>query len=126
MMKKRLPIRVIVFVFLGLLAACGGQAPDAFKVTLVVEPDPPIVGDGVLTFLVTTPDDKPVDDLSVELSMGMNNMQMGAENGLADAAGKGAYRKSVTFHTKGNYAVQVYFNRGGRTLLQKEFKFSIN
>lgn len=120
----------LVFISIIIIGACAPSTNEntqpSIKMSLSTLPDPPHVGNGQLVIDVADAAGKPMSDLKIDVSMGMNGMNMSTQDGLADAPGQGRYVFAVIFHQLGEYSVQLWVRRNGELLKNEVFKFQID
>ncbi|GEM_PF-964207 len=123
-----LPISLIA-VLLGACSPSQNVTPtstDDLKITLNTNPSPPRLGDSQLLIDIVNAAGQAVDDVKVDISVGMSSMSMGGtQDGQADSQGKGRYARLVTLHSNGEYVVRLWVRRNGQLLKTQEFRFTV-
>lgn len=117
---------ILGFVLSGCSTGATPTTTETLKVTVETEPSPPQLGDGRLLISITDADGKLINDVKVDISMGMSSMSMNTQDGQADKDEKGHYVRAVTFHSKGQYTVRVWVRRAGQTLTMQDVQFSVS
>jgi uncharacterized GH25 family protein len=129
-MRKVIFISVLVIVSI-LLVACGGaataaNATPAKAVNIKVEsnPNPAMMGDAELIFIITDADGKPIDGARVDVSADHTDMMGMGMNGSATDQGDGKYAVNANFSMSGNWKLKVYVRKDGLDY-QEEFDFKV-
>ncbi len=66
-----------------------------------------------------------MDNVKVDISVEMSNMQLGTQDGRADHQDSRRYDPTVTLYSSGNYILRVWVRRDGQLLKTQDFKFSV-
>lgn len=82
-------------------------APDAPRLTLAVDPDPPAVGDAALVIALTDPAGQPIDGAQITVRGDMNHAGMQPVFGLSAGSESGVYRVPFRWTMGGDWIVTI-------------------
>ena len=123
-MKKLTVVVLILLMMTGVAFAKNYEASKKagdFDVTMVIDKNPPVVGDNAVTVTVKDQTGKVVSDAKVVVDYSMPAMPgMPAMNYTADAKLQGNdYKATMNLSMAGAWNVAVKINRGGQTTTAK-------
>lgn len=82
-------------------------APDAPRLTLTIDPDPPAVGDAALVISLTTPDGQPIDGAQITVRGDMNHAGMQPVIEASAGSEDGVYRVPFRWTMGGDWIVTI-------------------
>ena len=112
-------IFISVFVLLSvLLSACGGPATPAdtakpVNIAVSTNPNPAIMGDMELVFIITDSHGDPIEGAQVDVSVDHTDMTGMTMGGAATDQGGGKYAINANFTMSGNWKLTVYVRGHG-------------
>jgi hypothetical protein len=123
-MKKFLIPAVFLTLALVLVACSGGAAPAtaaAPQATVKMEtnPNPAVVGDIQLAFMITDQSGAPIEGAKIDVSADHPSMSGMGMKGLATEQGGGKYAIKANFSDSGNWKITVYIRKGDLDLKQE-------
>ncbi|PJF28257.1 MAG: hypothetical protein CUN53_00990 [Phototrophicales bacterium] len=83
------------------------RAPDAPRLILEVDPDPPAVGEAALLITLTAPDGQPIDGAQITVRGDMNHAGMQPVMGLSAGSESGVYRVPFRWTMGGDWIITV-------------------
>lgn len=92
------------------------SASGGLQITATLKPNPPIVGDNTLNFLITDANGKPVAGLKLKASVAMTSMDMGTANPTVKEEKDGHYLVTAAFAMQGTWRVTIRGTVGKQTL----------
>jgi hypothetical protein len=123
-MKKLTVVVLILLMMTGVAFAKSYEAnkkAGEFDVTMIIDKNPPVVGDNVVAVTVKDPTGKPVTDAKVVIDYSMPAMPgMPAMNYKTDAPLKGIeYKATMNLSMSGAWNVAIKITRGSQTTTAK-------
>jgi hypothetical protein len=82
-------------------------APDAPRLMVVVDPDPPAVGDATLVITLTAPNGQPINDAQITVRGDMNHAGMQPVIRLSAGSENGVYRVPFRWTMGGDWIVTI-------------------
>lgn len=118
-MKRLFFISILVLASV-LLSACGGAATPAastpskpVNIAVSTNPNPPVMGDLELVFIITDADGNPIEGATVDVSADHTDMSGMGMSGVATEQGDGRYAIKANFSMSGNWLLTVYVRKDG-------------
>lgn len=131
MNKKYYIFLVIVLAIIGFSVfsspspSTTGASGGDYELVLTTDPNPPVVGKGLLMVMVTDGAGKAVDNATVAFDINMTTMDMGAQNGTATPQGDGAYALYANFFMRGPWRIATDVTLPGGQTLSKDFTVNV-
>jgi len=100
-------------------------APDAPRLSLTIDPDPPAVGDAALILTLTTPDGQPIDGARIAVRGDMNHAGMQPVFGESAESQGGVYRVPFRWTMGGDWIVTVTVALPDGSQITENFDLSV-
>ncbi|MEK7127104.1 MAG: FixH family protein [Patescibacteria group bacterium] len=108
----------VIILVIGIAAAVFFLSPKKSDMTLVISPNPPIVG--LVDFIITTK-----DNATVSYTINMTNMNMGQQQGQAVSQGNGVYKGSGRFSMRGPWRIAVTAKLPDGQTITQNFDYNV-
>ncbi len=111
--KKNLSSLILFLTFAIVLAGCQrGSSEDIsdIGIDLTISPDPPVVGQAMITLELTNAEGNPITGANLELEGNMNHAGMVPVFSQATELGEGRYEASIQFTMGGDWFILVKAN----------------
>jgi len=131
-MRSRVYLSVIFLSQIFLLAACTStlnaaptSTPAPVTVSLTTDPNPAVVGDIIMRFLVKDDQGNPINGATVTVLADHTDMRGMTMGGAATDQGDGIYAIEANFSMKGNWKITVQVTRSTLNY-EQEIMLSVN
>lgn len=105
-------------------SSIGDQAID-LNVQLTFEPDPPVVGEGVIRIRVTDSRGQAIDGLSIQVKGDMTHAGMTPVFGISTPEGDGSYSVPFEWTMAGDWVLQLIAELQDGTVLNRSFEVRV-